>query len=159
MFAFCSLSIGVLAGAAVFTDAPMVFPSLGPTALLFICYPHLEATRPRNVLCGHAIALACGYSALVLTGLEEAPSTIIHGVDLPRVLAAAVSIGATGAFMVLLNVVHAPAGATTLIVSLGFITRPTHLGVIEIAVALLTLEAFLFHRIRHATVAPDSPRE
>jgi hypothetical protein len=49
--------------------------------------------------------------------------------------------------MVMLKVAHAPAGATTLIVSLGIITRPWHLAVIEIAVALLCLQAICFNRL------------
>jgi len=49
--------------------------------------------------------------------------------------------------MVLLKVAHAPAAATTLIVSLGIITRPWHLVVLEIAIALLSLQAIVFNRL------------
>ena len=49
--------------------------------------------------------------------------------------------------MVLLGVVHAPAAATALIVALGIITTPAHLGVIELAVALLVLKALAIHRL------------
>jgi hypothetical protein len=41
-----------------------------------------------------------------------------------------------------LKLAHAPAGATTLIVSLGVIARFFHLLVLEIAVALLWVQAF-----------------
>jgi len=47
--------------------------------------------------------------------------TAVHG---QTVLAAALSLSATGAFMVLFRVSHPPAGATTLIVSLGIISQP-----------------------------------
>ena len=49
--------------------------------------------------------------------------------------------------MVLLRVAHAPAGATTLLISLGLITQPFHFLVIEIAVALLCLQAILINRL------------
>ena len=49
--------------------------------------------------------------------------------------------------MILLKAAHPPAGATTLIVSLGIVTRPLHLVVIEIAVALLTLQAIAINRL------------
>lgn len=49
--------------------------------------------------------------------------------------------------MVLLKVAHAPAGAATLIVSLGIVTRPWQFLVIEIAVALLSLQAICFNRL------------
>ena len=42
--------------------------------------------------------------------------------------------------------VHPPAGATTLIVSLGIVTDVFHLVVIEIAVVLLTVQAVFLNR-------------
>jgi hypothetical protein len=42
---------------------------------------------------------------------------------------------------------HPPAGATTLIVSLGIIALPKDLLVIEAAVILLTLQAFVLNRL------------
>jgi CBS domain-containing membrane protein len=49
--------------------------------------------------------------------------------------------------MLLLNVWHPPAGATTLIVSLGFITRPYHLVVVELAVVALVVRAAGINRV------------
>ncbi len=63
------------------------------------------------------------------------------------VLAAALSLSATAALLVLVRVSHAPAGATTLIVSLGIISQPKHLIVIEAAVILLVAQAFVINRI------------
>jgi CBS domain-containing membrane protein len=49
--------------------------------------------------------------------------------------------------MALFRVSHPPAGATTLIVALGIISEPRELIVIEIAVILLTAQAFFINRI------------
>lgn len=49
--------------------------------------------------------------------------------------------------MVLLGVSHPPAGATTLIVSLGIISKPSELVVIEVAVVLLVTQALLINRL------------
>ena len=57
------------------------------------------------------------------------------------------SLASAGALMILLKAAHPPAGATTLIISLGIVTRPFHLLVIEIAVALLTLQAIAINRL------------
>ena len=46
-----------------------------------------------------------------------------------------------------LKAAHPPAGATTLIISLGIVTKPFHLLVIEIAVAILTLQAIAINRL------------
>ena len=64
-----------------------------------------------------------------------------------RALAAALSLASTGALMILLRAAHPPAGATTLIVSLGIVTQPKHLVLIEVAVALLTLQAIAINRM------------
>jgi CBS-domain-containing membrane protein len=49
--------------------------------------------------------------------------------------------------MVLFKVSHPPAGATTLIVSLGIISQPKDLLIIEVAVLLLTAQAFTINRL------------
>jgi len=64
-----------------------------------------------------------------------------------RLLAAALSLSATGALMALLRVSHPPAGATTLIVSLGIISQPKELVIIEIAAILLTVQALVINRL------------
>jgi CBS-domain-containing membrane protein len=68
-------------------------------------------------------------------------------IDWPRILSAALAISATGALMVLFSVSHPPAGATTLIVALGILSKPQYLLVIEAAVILLTAQAWVFNRL------------
>ncbi|HET9887461.1 MAG TPA: HPP family protein, partial [bacterium] len=115
---------------------------------------------PRNTILGHAIGILCGYGSLVLFGLQHAPPAMATGVDAARVGATALSLAATGALMILFKAAHPPAGATTLIISLGIVTQPFHLAVIEIAVALLTVQAFLINRmagIDYPLWSPASP--
>jgi CBS-domain-containing membrane protein len=49
--------------------------------------------------------------------------------------------------MVLLDISHPPAGATTLIVSLGIISKPRELVIIEVAVFLLVAQALVINRL------------
>ena len=140
-------TIALLAAVAMVSGTPFVFPSLGPTAFLFFFTPRAPAASPRNTLYGHAIGIACGYGALWLFGLQHAPPAMATGVSLARVGAAALSLASTGALMILAKAAHPPAGATTLIISLGIVTRPFHLLVIEIAVAILTLQAIVINRL------------
>jgi len=141
------LSVAILAGLALVFQTPLVFPSVGPTAVMLYFAPLAPTASPRNTLCGHAIGIGCGYASLWLVGLEHAPSALLEELHWRRVLSAALSLATTGAFMVLLDVVHAPAAATALIVALGIITTPAHLGIIELAVALLVLKALAIHRL------------
>jgi CBS-domain-containing membrane protein len=140
------VTIAILAALAMALRSPFVFPSLGPTAFLFFFSPRSPAAAPRHAVYGHAIGLLCGYAALWICGLESAGSAMSGGVDAWRVLAAALSLALTGALMILLRAVHPPAGATTLIVSLGIVTLPQQLLVIELAVVLLTLQAIVINR-------------
>ena len=141
------LSIAVLALVAMCAGTPFIFPSLGPTAYLLFSAPLAAASSPRNTLCGHAVGIVCGFLALLLTGLTEAPSVMEEAVNLPRVAAAALSLSLTGALMIWWKLDHAPAGATTLIVSLGFITAPHHLVIIETAVLVLVVQALTVNRL------------
>ncbi|HJZ86694.1 MAG TPA: HPP family protein [Polyangia bacterium] len=147
MFINGFISIALMALVAMVSHTPFVFPSLGPTAFLFFFMPMSPTASPRHTIFGHAIGILCGWGALWVTGLSHAPPAIVTGVDGARVLAAALSLAATGALMILLKAAHPPAGATTLIVSLGIVTRPLYLLGIEIAVVLLALQAIVINRL------------
>lgn len=147
MFLNGFITIAILAAVAMASGTPFVFPSLGPTAFLFFFTPRAPAATPRHTIYGHAIGIVCGYGALRLFGLQHAPPAMVAGVSAARIGAAALSLASTGALMILLKAAHPPAGATTLIISLGIVTRPFHLLVIEIAVAILTLQAIAINRL------------
>jgi CBS domain-containing membrane protein len=141
------VTIAVLALLALVSRNPFVFPSLGPTAYLLFFSPLDQASCPRNTILGHAIGLVCGYLAYALIGAGVLPFGVHPGIFWPRVLAAALSLSTTAAFMVLFDVSHPPAGATTLIVSLGIIWKPRELVIIEVAVFLLVAQALVINRL------------
>lgn len=147
MFVNGFITIGLLSLVALATGTPFIFPSLGPTAFLFFFDPKAPSASPHHALIGHAVGIACGYGSLLLLHLEHSGSSLAVGVDGRRVLAAALSLASTGALMILLKAAHPPAGATTLIVSLGAIARPLHLVVIEVALVLLVLQAIAINRL------------
>jgi len=140
-------TIALLSLLAGVTGSPFVFPSLGPTAYLFFFAPMGKSSSPRHAILGHAIGLVCGYAAYVAMGSHGFTTTSFKEVSWREITAAALSLAATGAVMVLMRVSHPPAGATTLIVSLGILTKPEYLVIIEIAVVLLTAQAFAINRI------------
>jgi CBS domain-containing membrane protein len=140
------VTIALLSVVAMFTNNPFVFPSLGPTAYLFFFSPLARQSSPRHTLYGHGLALICGYLSLVVTGMAL-PVGLAHGITWQTGIAAALSLGLTGALMVLFRVSHPPAGATTLIVSLGLIARPQDLLILEAAVLVLTIQAFAINRL------------
>ena len=143
----CFISIAILSAIATLSGSPFVFPSLGPTAYLLFFTPLARASSPRHALLGHAIGLFFGYLALRMTGGAAGSAGLQGDLRWSAVFAAAISLSATGAAMVLFRVSHPPAGATTLIVSLGLLARPVQLLIVEAAVVLLVGEALLINRL------------
>jgi CBS-domain-containing membrane protein len=156
------LTIGILAAVAMTTDTPSLFPSLGPTAFLLFSTPMLAAASPRNSIEGHLIGVVAGYLSLVLFGLTDDPATILEGVTGRRVGAAALSLALTSGFMVWLQRPHPPAGATTLIISLGLLREPWQLVVLMVAVVLMVLQGYVINRLAglpYPRWAPVPPSE
>jgi CBS-domain-containing membrane protein len=149
LFAFVNglVSIGLMSLVALATRQPFVFPSLGPTAFLLFYTPTLPPASPRNTLCGHLIGAASGYASLAIFGLLDAGPAILVGVSWARVGAAALSLALTSGLMVWFRVPHPPAGATTLIVSLGLIATVPKLAVLMLGVLLLVVQGFLINRL------------
>ncbi len=141
------VSIGLMAALAVLLHSPFIFPSLGPTAFHYFSRQTAPTASPRNAIIGHFIGIVAGYFSLVVTGLTTAGPAIANGVTWPRVIAAALSLGLTAGLMILFRASHAPAGATTLIISLGILTQIWQLVVIMIAIILLTLQAIAINRL------------
>eukprot|EP01084_Bolivina_argentea_P213264 362252_1 len=126
---------------------PFIFPSLGPTAFLHSAIPNKPPSSPKNTLFGHLIGILSGSLSLQITNLYYNDVIFIEGVIFERIWCAALSVGITCFLMILCHVEHPPAGATTLIVSLGILKTPFQLMIMMIAVLLLTVESFIINRI------------
>ena len=159
LFAFVNglVAIAVMSLVALVTDEPFVFPSLGPTAFLLFYTPLAAAAAPRNTLAGHLIGAAAGYLALVVFGLTDDPPALASSVTAARAGAAGLSLGLTAGVMIWAGVPHPPAGATTLIVSLGILREPQQLVVLMVAVALLVVQAFVINRLAGVDYPPWAP--
>ncbi|TQJ20158.1 HPP family protein [Micromonospora sp. A202] len=106
-----------------------------------------SALAPRNTFIGHAVALLAGYLFLMVCGLADEPSALQEGVSGPRIVAVAGSLAVTVLVLMLLKASHAPAGATTLIVSLGLLRTPTQLLIAAGAAVLVTVVDWLYGRV------------
>ena len=103
-----------------------------------------DASSPRNTLIGHAVAI--GALSLAVFGLLNDPGVLIENVTLARIGAGALSVALTGAVLLLLNSSHPPTGATTLIVSLGFLQTPPEMAALMVGIVILTVVGWLFNR-------------
>jgi HPP family len=130
--------------AAWLSGRPLIFPSLGPSA--FVLVLDKREDRARRVLGGHLIGAASGfvaYHALAhgLALADVSPALSLNGL---RVVASGiVSVFLTSWVMLTTRTNHAPACATTLIVSLGLLS-----GLIDVMLIMMAvLGMFLTHRL------------
>jgi CBS-domain-containing membrane protein len=128
-------------------DEPLVFPSLGATAFLFFETPLAEVASIRNTLIGHIVGALVAFGWLNVFGLVGDPSAIATGFTAERVACVALSLGFTGGILRLLRAAHPPAGATTVIVSIGLLTQWDELLVLVAGVALLAASAWCLNRV------------
>jgi CBS domain-containing membrane protein len=145
-FVACLLALAVSGVVAWLFEQPLLFPSLGPTAFLFFETPMAPTASPRNTLIGHFVAILAGALSLAVFGLLDHPSVLQEGVTLARTGAGALSVALTGAVLLLLRSSHPPTGATTLIVSLGFLQTLREMVMLMVGVVVLTIVGWLINR-------------
>ncbi|KSU78660.1 HPP family protein [Arthrobacter sp. BHU FT2] len=136
------LSLVVLAACGalgLMLHQPWLFPSLGPTVMLFFESPEQPASRPANALVGHGVGLVAGAALLYAFGLQSMPSAAAGGLTPGHLVAGALSVALTTLVLTWLQMPHPPAGATTLIVSLGILHEPTALLAMAAAIILTTV--------------------
>ncbi|CAA9463110.1 MAG: hypothetical protein AVDCRST_MAG14-2785 [uncultured Rubrobacteraceae bacterium] len=143
----CLLALAVSGLAAYAFRQPLLFPSLGPTALLLFEQPMAKPSSPRNTLIGHFVAILAGALSLAVFGLLDDGSILQEGVTLARIGAGAFSVALTGAVLLLLRSSHPPTGATTLIVSLGFLQTSLEMTMLMVGVVILTVAGWLINRL------------
>jgi hypothetical protein len=135
----CLVVLAIAGAVGVLTKLPWLFPSLGPTVMLFFESPQQPAARPVNTLVGHGVGIAAGWACLVLFGLRGEPPAPVGGLTPAFVAAGALSVAVTTLVLTLLHRPHPPAGASTLIVSLGILTTGPQLAAMAGAVVLVVL--------------------
>ncbi|WP_411967005.1 HPP family protein [Haloferax sp. YSSS75] len=134
------LLFAVLGLVAWVTGRAFVFPSLGPSAFALAFARPDDRPSGYRVVGSHVVGAVAGFlayafvaSGVVLTATP--PPFSLGGLRL--VASGLLSVVATSWGMVATDTVHAPACATTLIVSLGLLSSVTEVGIIVLSVVLL----------------------
>ena len=99
---------------------------------------------------GLSAALLC----LAAFGLVGHPSAAVAGLTPRHVAAGGMSVALTTLLLRVLHCPHPPAGATTLIVSLGILATPRALAAMSAAVLLITAVGWGANRVRGVRPAP-----
>jgi CBS-domain-containing membrane protein len=134
--------MGLIGAVALGSKQTLLFPSLGPTAMLFFARPLPPECTVKNVIAGHWVGILVGLVMLEVFGLRSLPSAVTHGIDAKRVVAAALSVAVTATVLRVIRSPHAPAGASTLIVSLGLLTTNKQLEMMGLSIVLIAVAGF-----------------
>ncbi|MHC3379108.1 HPP family protein [Haloarcula sp. H-GB5] len=129
--------LGILAWV---TGQPFIFPSLGPSAFMLAFQRDRDRTGLVRVVVSHLIGGLAGLVAYVLlaTGVSlVADPAAFSMAGLRLVASATLSLVVTSWGMIATDTVHAPACATTLIVSLGLLSTPRQVATIVAGVGVL----------------------
>jgi CBS domain-containing membrane protein len=155
-----ALAAGPLGALSLVTKTPFLFPALGASAFILISFPNLPAARPRNVIGSHLVGAAAGWLCLQAFGLHAGAATLVAGGGWEHVAAAALALGLTTGLLLALGLHHPPAGATTLIVALGFLPHAWQIAMVGVSALLLVLIvrglALLGRRATRASEATSS---
>lgn len=133
----CGVVLALAGVVGLLLHQPWLFPGLGPTLLVLAGRPDEPAAHPRNVLVGHLVAVAAGWTALLATGLRSTAATLTDDLTGQRVAAAALALAATALVLHLLRCDQPAAGATALVVGLGLLTTPGELAALVLSVVLV----------------------
>lgn len=132
------------------TGRLLLFPSLGPSAVMQAHLPRHGSSRAYNLIVGHLAGLVAGDVCVVVLGLASKPSVFeLHVLSPARVAAAALALLLATTVEVLLRARHPPAAATTLLVALGSF-KPTwrDTASVLIGVFLIAMVGELIRRSR-----------
>jgi CBS-domain-containing membrane protein len=130
---FHLIVLGVL---SFITGQPFLFPSLGPSIFLLGTLPDDEMNYPQRIIGGQYIGAVAGFVSfhLIVGSIEPGVSPALS-LEVLRQVFSSFSAGLLTTFgMYLGNVQHPPAYATTLIISLGFLSSLRGVVVFMIAV-------------------------
>ncbi len=112
---------GIVGGLGLAFQQPWLFPSLGPTIFIHTVTPDQKAARPWNMFVRQGIGAAAAFLSFAVFGALHAPSAMIGG-QIPA------------------RAGHAPATATTLLITLGGLSADlTTVGVLVIGIGMATL--------------------
>jgi hypothetical protein len=129
------LAVGLIGWAA---GKAWILPSIGPTAYLLAHNPAQPASRFWNIVVGHLGGMLAGFAGVWLTNAWMAPNPMLTG-GMPgdRIIASVIALALTLLILTLLRAHHPPAGATTLLVSLGTVNTFGDARQVVYAVALI----------------------
>ena len=153
------IAIAIVVAAAWISNAPLVFPALGPTIFILYSAPLSPAAAPRSVIVGHYVAMITGSVAWhAVSYISGAPVTLAAS-GWPAICSTTAAMAITALLLVRLRSPHPPACASAMIVALGGVRHWFDLLCMAIAVLLVTGQAIGVNRLTGLPYPSWKPRE
>ena len=136
---FSAFTIGVLTVLTYKSTLGLfIAGSFGSSMVLLFGFPESPFAQPKNVFFGHLITALVGV-------------IFVNYIPLPIYINIAVAVGAGIFFMILLNVVHPPAGGNPIMVIIGsasfeYLVNPIIFGCILILLLAILINKFLLKK-------------
>ena len=136
---FSIITIGVLTFLTYKTDLGVfLLASFGSSMVLLFGYPESPFAQPKNVFFGHLLTALVGV-------------LFVNFIPLPIYISIAFAVGIGVFLMILLNVVHPPAGGNPIIVIIGsasydYLINPIIFGSIIILLLAIIINKFLLQK-------------
>ncbi|HVX40625.1 MAG TPA: HPP family protein [Gemmatimonadaceae bacterium] len=128
--------------AALASGQVLLFPSLGPSAVMQAHSPNHESSRFYNVVVSHVVGLAAADLCVFAFGVAHTPSVFqAHAVSGGRAAAAVLAILIGTAVELALHASHPPAASTTLLAALGSFRPTVHDTVLVVGGVLIVATA------------------
>lgn len=123
-------------------DDAAIIASIGATTFIVFTMPDYITAKPRNVIGGHIVGLACGS----LSALVPHPASPVA-----FALLCALAVGLSMFIMVVTDTEHAPAAGTALGVAIKGLSLNVTIAVLASAVILSLIRHLAKHRLRDLT--------
>jgi len=132
---FSTATIGVLTLLTYKTEfGVFLITSFGSSMVLLFGYPESPFSQPKNIFFGHLLASIVGI-------------IFLYFVPLPIYLLIPLSVGFATSLMILLNVVHPPAGANPIIVIMGSVSLDYLINPIIIGSVIILTFGVILNRL------------
>jgi hypothetical protein len=133
--ALTAATLGVVAVADHWLSWLLLAGTLGPTGYMLIAHPHSATSRLRTAVVGHSLAIAVGLAAVAAWGGWGHAFLASHRPTLGQALATTLAAGVLLALLEILELHHAPAAATVILVASSIVPVGRPLAGLAIAIA------------------------
>ncbi len=143
-----AVSLGIITLMAMWTDMPLLFSPLAPSAFILFSTPLAPAGSPRNLILGHSLAVAIGLGLLHGANALWPEAGLLTPATLGSVRVGVIiaTMATISAVMLLIRCQHPPAAASAVLAVMGLLDPMQALGLVT-AATLLAVQATFMARV------------